>query len=130
MSLQGEDTTPDPLVHDDITHDEEAMGGGLGVGVKQKKLAVRELSTMSRNYDIGNKGYLDDDEQMMREFDADGDGKFSLAEAKKMAHAIGTERALKEKETARKQLFKKIACFTGSAFAAQLIVMFALMWTL
>lgn len=84
MSLQEEDTTPDPLVHDD-TFDEEAIGGGRGsslTGVKQRKSAIRELSKASMNYDIDNKGYLDEAEQMMKEFDTDRDGNFSLSETK------------------------------------------------
>ena len=49
---------------------------------------------------------------------------------KRIAQKALKERDLKEKETERMLLFKKIACFTGSAFFVQLIVMFALMWTL
>ena len=44
----------------------------------------REMSIASRRY-AGEKGYLDEDDKIIRKYDKDGDGKFTIDEAKSMA---------------------------------------------
>ena len=44
----------------------------------------REMSIATRRY-AGEKGYLDEDDKIIRKYDKDGDGKFTIDEAKSMA---------------------------------------------
>ena len=44
----------------------------------------REMSIATRRY-AGEKGYLDEDDKIIRKYDKDGDGNFTIDEAKSMA---------------------------------------------
>mmetsp|Transcript_44950 Transcript_44950/g.94311 ORF Transcript_44950/g.94311 Transcript_44950/m.94311 type:complete len:539 (+) Transcript_44950:124-1740(+) len=53
--------------------------------LKRPSVEEGELGAVSRRYDIGNKGFLDAEEQIVRAYDRDNDGVFTIAEAKQMA---------------------------------------------
>ena len=122
-SLKVEDsTTPEPLVQEapdvaDDTFDEEAITSGPTYGMKKRK--NNELSFASRAYDVGNKGFLDKEEKVLRKYDTDSSGHLDVSEIKKIARDLDTERKMKE-------LFKKIACFTSSALGIMLFAIFGL----
>jgi len=59
----------------------------------------REMSIATRRY-AGEKGYLDEDDKIIRKYDKDGDGKFTIDEAKSMAADF--RRALLSQEMFRK----------------------------
>ena len=122
-SLKVEDsTTPEPLVEeapdvDDDTFDEEAITSGPTYGMKKR--TNNKLSFASAAYDVGNKGFLDKEEKILRKYDTDSSGHLDVSEIKKMAGDLDTERKMKE-------LFKKIACFTSSALGIMLFAIFGL----
>ena len=72
--------------------DEEAGGRAL----------EPQMSMATRQY-AGEKGYLDEDDKMIRQYDKDGDGVFTLEEAKSMARDF--RGALTSREMYRKLLF-------------------------
>lgn len=122
-SLKVEDsTTPEPLVQeapdvDDDTFDEEAITSGPTYGMKKR--TNNKLSFASAAYDVGNKGFLDKEEKIIRKYDTDSSGHLDVNEIKKIARDLDTERKMKE-------LFKKIACFTSSALGVMLFAIFGL----
>ena len=122
-SLKVEDsTTPEPLVQeapdvDDDTFDEEAITSGPTYGMKKR--TNNKLSFASAAYDVGNKGFLDKEEKVLRKYDTNGDGKLDVSEIKNIARDLDTERKMKE-------LFKKVACFTSSALGIMLFAIFGL----
>lgn len=61
-----------------------------------------QLSVTSRNYDLKGKGFLDSEEQLVRKYDVDNDGVFTLEEAKMMAADL--RGALLSKQQYRKLL--------------------------
>ena len=126
-SLKVEDsTTPEPLVQeapdvDDDTFDEEAITSGPTYGMKKRtnnKLS-KQLSFASAAYDVGNKGFLDKEEKIIRKYDTNDDGKLDVSDIKNIARDLDTERKMKE-------LFKKVACFTSSALGIMLFAIFGL----
>ena len=127
VSLKVEDsTTPEPLVEeapdvDDDAFDEEAITSGPTYGMKKRtnnKLS-KQLSFASAAYDVGNKGFLDKEEKILRKYDTDSSGHLDVNEIKKIARDLDTERKMKE-------LFKKVACFTSSALVVMLFAIFGL----
>lgn len=60
-----------------ITNDEESANG-------LRPSALKQLSIATLRY-AGEKGYLDEDDKIIRKYDKDGDGKFTIDEAKSMA---------------------------------------------
>lgn len=77
------------------------------------------LSTISKNYDEGGKGYLDEEEQMLRGYDANNAGSLSMREMKKIV------RDLKNEQTS-KRLFKWLAIFMFVGFLLSIGCNFAL----
>ena len=87
--------------------------------VKQRKAIKKHLSTTSKQYDEGGKGYLDEEEQMLRDYDTNNDGSLSINEMKKIV------RNLKDEQSSKK-LFKWLAMFMFIGFILSIGSSFAL----
>jgi hypothetical protein len=93
---------------------------------KQKKMVVEgshQLSTVSRNYDLGNKGFLTDTEQQMRGMDSDNVGHLDNA---KVSAIVAETLLLRDKNNRMKMWIGILGVFViilalsnlGTAFAA------------
>lgn len=89
-----------------MTTSPDQPGGGASTTTTSEKLDIDDiemakkrarLSFASRAFDRGDKGYLDDIEQVVRDYDKDGDGKFSVEEVFSMASDIIDSRRKEEK---------------------------------
>jgi hypothetical protein len=85
------------------------------------KQLQRELSITSKRYDVGNKGYLDEEEQILRAYDTNGDGELDLVELKKIVGDLRSEQW-------QGRMLKKF--LAGAAVCAVLVVLanFGLVW--
>lgn len=90
-----------------------------GRGDKTNRVDRRSVAT--RAFDRGNKGYLDENEKLMRKYDEDGDGKMDISEVFKIVEDV-------RKETARGVKYKRY--FFWSMFLTVVVLAgnFALTW--
>ena len=80
------------------------------------------LSSVSRRFDVGNKGFLTESERQVKKYDTDGDGNIGILEAKAMMHDLN--------ETLRgKQFFQKLAKWAVVGGVVMLLGNFGLIWT-
>lgn len=81
----------------------------------------RRLSTVSKNYDVGKKGFLTQSEAQLRSYDTNNDGGLDVVEMKKV---IGDLR-----ETARQRsVYMKFAGAAAGCFALATVANFGLAW--
>ena len=86
-----------------------------------KKLEQSRLSFASQLLDRGKKGYLDDVEKKAREYDTNGDGKFSRSEVFRIVEDLG--KARKKKSSLKRYLY-----FSVVASVVLMLSVFGLMW--
>ena len=79
------------------------------------------MSTASKRFDVGNKGYLDADERIIRNYDRNNDGDLDLSELK---HIIQDLR----KEKVQKSTFKKLSLGSSALLVFVLLANFGLIW--
>lgn len=104
-------TSGDIIVDSLIAEDLEAPASeGNGSGLKKRDT---RLSVISRKYDVGEKGYLDEEERIIRNYDTNNDGNIDMNELKKIVKDLREEKG-------QKIILKKVAC----AFAASLVLVF------
>lgn len=82
----------------------------------------RKLSTISKLYDEGNKGYLDKTEAMIRKYDTNNDGQISLSELK----VIMSDFQSQENKKSRWRTYTKVA---GLFLVLSFVCNFAMVWT-
>jgi hypothetical protein len=83
--------------------------------------ASKRLSVASKKFDVGNKGYLDSDERIMRTYDKNNDGNLDLAELKMIVQDL-------RKEKREKSNFKKLSLGSSAALVFVLVANFGLIW--
>ncbi|CAB9515860.1 expressed unknown protein [Seminavis robusta] len=81
----------------------------------------KRLSVRSSKFDRGNKGFLDDEEQLLVKYDANGDGKIDAAELFSIAEDL-------HKEKQKKKGLKKGLGLSLVAIMLLLTMSFGLVW--
>ena len=89
--------------------------------VPTKNDGTRRLSKISSQYDVGNKGYLDETEKVMRKYDTNNDGNLDNDELKKIVMDLQSNKH-------EKVIFKKVAWIAGAAVVVLLLGNFGLVW--
>lgn len=79
------------------------------------------MSNASKKFDVGDKGYLDDEERLMRNYDTNDDGVLDLNELKAIIRDLKKER--KEKST-----FMKLGLGSSALLLIVLLANFGLIW--
>jgi hypothetical protein len=106
---------------DELLEEGELEVGDLG-GAGMRKRAAKNLSIATRAYDRGHKGYLDEDEMLVRKYDENGDGKIDISEVFRIVHDVGKAKAEKLRY---KRLFLLTAVFSTFLLAANFALTFA-----
>ena len=81
----------------------------------------KTLSITSAKYDVNNKGYLDEQEQVLRDYDTNNDGKLDLMELKTI---VADFQRTQKKET-RWRTYSK---FAGILLLISVLCNFAMCW--
>ena len=97
---------------EEVLVEEEIPAADDSPGLKQRH--NKKLSLTSKNYDIGNKGYLDDVEKKLRSYDTDNDGKIDVKEAYQIVKDVQKEEQGKVAAEASNALFKKLLCYSST----------------
>jgi hypothetical protein len=92
-----------------------------GVDRRQSFATSGGQSFATRAYDRGKKGYLDDDEKLVRKYDANGDGQIDVSEVFKIVEDVREEKAQKVK-------YKKFMIWAVLFSFVVLAANFALTW--
>lgn len=79
------------------------------------------LSVASRNYDVGNKGFLDEDERAIRKYDTNNDGNLDVNEIKQIVLDL-------KDNNKEKRMLKKLAMGATGCLALVLLTNFGLVW--
>jgi nitrate reductase NapE component len=87
----------------------------------QPRAARNRLSVVSKAYDRGNKGYLDDFEKRVRSYDTDNDGQISIEEVFHMVSDI-------RKEERKNRSLKKFLLLAISFGLLLCVAMFGMTW--
>jgi len=121
-----EDTTPLPLTSEegenmaaDIEQDIDTPNADDSPVLTHRKPKNKKLSTISKKYDEGGKGYLDEEEVILRGYDTNNDGSLDVKEMKKIV------RDLKDEQLSKK-FFKWLAIFMLIGFLLSIGCNFAL----
>ena len=110
------DTVPEEgiISGSSLLKDEDLESGG-----PSKRKA--RLSHVSSNYDVGNKGFLDSTEKVLRSYDANNDGNIDMQELKTMIRDLKSHKK-------DKTVFKKVAYIAIAAVGVLLVGNFGLVW--
>ena len=98
--MQEENSTvpPDEMIPPEYTAQRRSSMGLVG-------LANYKMSEVSKRFDEGNKGYLDEAEKRLRKYDANNDGELDLTEMK----AIVSDLLKREKKEEQWRSYIKLA---------------------
>lgn len=91
--------------------------------VGQSKVTKRttRMSVTSEQYDVGNKGYLDESEKILRSYDTNNDGQLDMNEMKKVVHDL-------THNTKQKKTFRKYLYVASVALVLVCVCNFGLVW--
>mmetsp|Transcript_44572 Transcript_44572/g.82670 ORF Transcript_44572/g.82670 Transcript_44572/m.82670 type:complete len:528 (-) Transcript_44572:291-1874(-) len=100
---------------------QSSAGGGNG--------SKKGLSVVSKKYDLGNKGYLDENEKILRQYDTDNNGELDLREVYKIVENVRRQQAELNHDRKKihnlKVIIIALVCFTLVLTLAMLGVSFA-----
>lgn len=103
----------------DIEQDIDTPNADDSPVLTHRKPKNKKLSTISKKYDEGGKGYLDEEEVILRGYDTNNDGSLDVKEMKKIV------RDLKDEQLSKK-FFKWLAIFMLIGFLLSIGCNFAL----
>lgn len=83
---------------------------------------MSRLSVVSSKYDVGGKGYLDEEERILRAYDTNNDGNLDMNELKKIVHDL-------RQVSNQKTLLRKILLYGSVTIVISILCNFALVWT-